>query len=630
MKDKSEENGSQIVTHDLKSVVGGLVPGGSKPQPQQPFHPPAGHSVSNHPLLQHIHHGVGNAVEHAKHPTSGAHGHSTPTPHGQSTPTPHGQSTPTPHGQSTPTPHGQTTPAHGHTLTPHGQTTPAAQGHTSAAGHPHQGHHSATPKGQHSAAHPSHGSGVGVAGVVAGGVNAIAHPGKALSSFKPPVKTPVWSAINKQLDTPLSHDARKALDKAAGQMRAQHQAMKGHITPDAKAELNRARLGLSNTATKKPWNPQKVVDQATENWSKADQRVAQAAKGGHKMSPQDIKELNRIIGEGLYNNGGSPGVLREVEIKANGRQYIPPEEVQAAMKGFSRWYKVASKTMNPVELASRSYQKLVSIHPFMDGNGRTTRLVMDHVLQSHGLPPSAMSDRNVALYSDGHGVMPHEAAQKVVGGLENSLKTLNGGVHPPHVDAAPFKPSLFGRASGATLHAVHGVTDAGQKVLSHVPAPVREVGGVVLGKGLAVVGAVGGVFEAVHSSKNLAHDLGGARGIEHGAQHAARGVAHGVDSAVHHPMGALGHIGHALVHPDEIVRGVSHAAVHKAAQVTSDAAGVAAGVTGTAAGVMMLTGVGAPVAAGLGAASLGLEGVKLGAGAVAHHTSAGGNEPPKK
>ena len=52
-------------------------------------------------------------------------------------------------------------------------------------------------------------------------------------------------------------------------------------------------------------------------------------------------------------------------------------------------YHANESTMNPIELAATFQRKMVTIHPFANGNGRTTRLIMDYILQLHGLPPAA-------------------------------------------------------------------------------------------------------------------------------------------------------------------------------------------------------------------------------------------------
>jgi len=42
--------------------------------------------------------------------------------------------------------------------------------------------------------------------------------------------------------------------------------------------------------------------------------------------------------------------------------------------------------MHPIELAAEMHERLVAIHPFVDGNGRTSRLLMNLILLQYGYP----------------------------------------------------------------------------------------------------------------------------------------------------------------------------------------------------------------------------------------------------
>ncbi|MGZ3655672.1 MAG: Fic family protein, partial [Bdellovibrionota bacterium] len=82
--------------------------------------------------------------------------------------------------------------------------------------------------------------------------------------------------------------------------------------------------------------------------------------------------------------------------------YAHHEETRARLEKLIAWYKANEKTMDPVELAARFQYDYVSIHPMIDGNGRTSRLLMDKILQDHGLPPAILkdSDQDILLPID--------------------------------------------------------------------------------------------------------------------------------------------------------------------------------------------------------------------------------------
>ena len=56
------------------------------------------------------------------------------------------------------------------------------------------------------------------------------------------------------------------------------------------------------------------------------------------------------------------------------------------MEACCRWYDEQQALLHPVTLAAELHERLVTIHPFIDGNGRTARLMMNLVLLGAGYP----------------------------------------------------------------------------------------------------------------------------------------------------------------------------------------------------------------------------------------------------
>jgi Fic family protein len=71
-----------------------------------------------------------------------------------------------------------------------------------------------------------------------------------------------------------------------------------------------------------------------------------------------------------------------------GTDYKPPEaiEVPKLVEDLVHWIRKNQNKLHPVELAALIHYKLVAIHPFFDGNGRTARLLMNVVLMQAGYP----------------------------------------------------------------------------------------------------------------------------------------------------------------------------------------------------------------------------------------------------
>ena len=62
----------------------------------------------------------------------------------------------------------------------------------------------------------------------------------------------------------------------------------------------------------------------------------------------------------------------------------PPQFVLIDLKNYFKEYFDLSKKLHPLELAAWAHWKLVRIHPFQDGNGRTARIVMNYILHKYG------------------------------------------------------------------------------------------------------------------------------------------------------------------------------------------------------------------------------------------------------
>ena len=80
------------------------------------------------------------------------------------------------------------------------------------------------------------------------------------------------------------------------------------------------------------------------------------------------------------------GVYRDVQVFITGTEYTPPpaNEVPAFMEEFTNDLEKNWNKEHPVILAAYAHQKLVDIHPFEDGNGRTARLLMNLILINKG------------------------------------------------------------------------------------------------------------------------------------------------------------------------------------------------------------------------------------------------------
>lgn len=69
-------------------------------------------------------------------------------------------------------------------------------------------------------------------------------------------------------------------------------------------------------------------------------------------------------------------------------EYASPEETPALMNDLLQWYNEAETrgNLSPIELAALFHYRYIRIHPFEDGNGRVSRLIVNYILYRHGYP----------------------------------------------------------------------------------------------------------------------------------------------------------------------------------------------------------------------------------------------------
>jgi Fic family protein len=103
-----------------------------------------------------------------------------------------------------------------------------------------------------------------------------------------------------------------------------------------------------------------------------------------------ILKLHKIILKNINDIDG--GHYRTSNVIIIGAIHIPPSaiKIQRLMNEFFEWYYRNKKKLSVAELAAWVHYKMVYIHPFIDGNGRTARLLMNLILIQNGYPPAVI------------------------------------------------------------------------------------------------------------------------------------------------------------------------------------------------------------------------------------------------
>jgi Fic family protein len=119
-----------------------------------------------------------------------------------------------------------------------------------------------------------------------------------------------------------------------------------------------------------------------------------------ELNEKTLLRINEYILQGIdrYN----AGFYRRVPVYIKGSRHVPPNymKILNKMSNYFAYYESIKNKQHPILLASEMHQKLVNIHPFSDGNGRTSRLVMNFIILKHGYPIAIISGDKSNEYYD--------------------------------------------------------------------------------------------------------------------------------------------------------------------------------------------------------------------------------------
>jgi Fic family protein len=192
------------------------------------------------------------------------------------------------------------------------------------------------------------------------------------------------------------------------------------------------RMGGSTTITTSS-NTQRS---ATGSWIKAEKKMEDKAQCAGKVSFGTVQVIHKILTAG-DSDVDNPGEIRNRRAKSSLARLEYPthrHDLHEKAVAYGRWLdtqigacEIGEKSV--IITAVQAYQRLVSLHPFENGNGRISRLMMDFVLERFGLPPAALGkdvlDAVYALNPKSREV-GEALVNKVLEGIKMSHQTING------------------------------------------------------------------------------------------------------------------------------------------------------------------------------------------------------------
>lgn len=116
------------------------------------------------------------------------------------------------------------------------------------------------------------------------------------------------------------------------------------------------------------------------------------------FSEWQIKNIHHLVLKGI--NDKYVGNYRDQQVMISGAHHLPPAPflLKEKMNEFIEWYSTKAQELHPVERAAMVHIIFVGIHPFVDGNGRTSRLLLNLELMKNGYPPIVIKNANRLEY----------------------------------------------------------------------------------------------------------------------------------------------------------------------------------------------------------------------------------------
>ena len=130
------------------------------------------------------------------------------------------------------------------------------------------------------------------------------------------------------------------------------------------------------------------------NHEKAFQYVKQCIAKDKLLNEKIMKDIHALLMENILIGG----VYRNVEVRISGAGFRPPapSEMYQQIKYF--FADLPYKDLNAIELSAWTHAEFVKMHPFIDGNGRTSRMLMNYQLMINGFLPVSIAKENRLEY----------------------------------------------------------------------------------------------------------------------------------------------------------------------------------------------------------------------------------------
>ena len=116
------------------------------------------------------------------------------------------------------------------------------------------------------------------------------------------------------------------------------------------------------------------------------------------LTPYHVRQIHGLVLSRIDDDNA--GQYRNIPVRIAGSSHEPAPswDIPVLMDEWANWLSIQKEQLDTVVRAAIAHHKLVSIHPFIDGNGRTARLIMNVILLRAGYPPAIIATINRQQY----------------------------------------------------------------------------------------------------------------------------------------------------------------------------------------------------------------------------------------
>ena len=130
------------------------------------------------------------------------------------------------------------------------------------------------------------------------------------------------------------------------------------------------------------------------NHFKTYQYMVESIENNKEFNEEFVKDLHEMLLDGIINGG----LYRNINLSIKGSNHTPCDYIKVYDRMKKYYDTLATYEGNDIQKAAYAHLQIAKVHPFLDGNGRIARLVMNYMLIKAGYLPINVPRRDMNIY----------------------------------------------------------------------------------------------------------------------------------------------------------------------------------------------------------------------------------------